>query len=123
MPPRPASAPADPGPPVLAAAIIEVCLCHHIRRTARAVSRQFDTALQPLGIKSGQFNILVAISAYGPAVAGDIAQVLAMDRTTLSRNLGPLRRAGYLDTIAGAGRRPETIGLSMAGKALLQEAG
>ena len=121
-------APTDPTesmdtlPAILPAGIIEVCLCHHIRRTARAVTRRFDSAFLPLGIKSSQYNILVAIAALAPVVTSDVAEALAMDRTTLSRNLGPLRRAGYLDTIAGGGRRPETLALSAAGRVLLRKA-
>ncbi len=109
-------------PAILPAGIIEVCLCHHIRRTARAITRRFDAAFLPLGIKSSQYNILVAIGALAPAVASEVAEALAMDRTTLSRNLGPLRRAGYLDVTLGSGRRPETLALSAAGQVLVRDA-
>jgi DNA-binding MarR family transcriptional regulator len=45
-----------------------------------------------------------------------------MDRTTLSRNLKPLRAAGYLTTEGGAGRRPSTVALTEAGQDLLAQA-
>jgi len=103
-------------------AIIEVCLCHHARRAARAITRGFDEALQPLGLKANQFNILAAIGAGETASATEVATVLAMDRTTLSRNLKPLRQAGYLASYGGAGRRPDTLALTTKGKTLLSEA-
>ena len=106
---------------VPAQAIIEVCLCHHARRTARAVSRLFDEALAPTGLKSGQFNILCAVAARDVTTAGEVATLLAMDRTTLSRNLKPLRAAGYVNREGGAGRRPDALALTHAGRVVLDQ--
>ena len=38
------------------------CAQFNLRRTARAVTRYFDTAFQELGIRSTQFTILVAVA-------------------------------------------------------------
>lgn len=103
-------------------AIVEVCLCHHVRRTARTITRIFDEALQPLSLKASQFNILAAIGAREAGTATEIAHLLAMDRTTLSRNLKPLRDGGYLTSYGGAGRRPDTLELTGAGRTLLTQA-
>ena len=114
--PVPSEAPLPPQ------AIIEVCFCHHARRTARAISRVFDEALAPAGIKSNQFNILVAIAAGDVTSVGTVAKMLAMDRTTLSRNLKPLREAGYISSEGGAGRRPDALTLTETGQAVLNRA-
>lgn len=108
--------------PLQPGALIEVCLCHHSRRAARAVTRAFDEAFQPLGLKASQFNILVAVGCRDGASATAIAAVLAMDRTTLSRNLRPLRDAGYLEVDEGAGRRAGRLALTPAGRTLLRQA-
>ncbi len=102
--------------------IIEVCLCHHARKTARAVTRMFDEALAPSGLNANQFNILIAISATQDASAGRVARKLAMDRTTLSRNLKPLRRADLIITGGGSGRRPDALLLTETGEATLEKA-
>lgn len=109
-------------PQIAPQAVLEVCFCHHVRRTARAVTRIFDEALQPTGLKAGQFNILAAISARESSSVGELVGLLAMDRTTLSRNLKPLREAGYLNAQGGAGRRPDALTLTTAGHALLSQA-
>ena len=101
---------------------MEVCLCHHARRAARAVTRVFDEALQPFGLKAGQFSILAAIAARDPTSAGEIAGLLAMDRTTLSRNLKPLKKSGYVAADGGSGRRPDRLVLTHEGAALLTRA-
>lgn len=103
-------------------AIMEVCLCHHTRRAARAISRLFDEALTPIALKVSQFNILAAIGAHDSASTADISRLLALDRTTLSRNLKPLRKAGYVSSGGGAGRRPDTLVLTYAGRTILSEA-
>ena len=108
--------------PLQAQAIVEVCLCHHVRRTARAVTRLFDEILQPTGLKAGQFNILAAVAARDLTSAGEISKLLAMDRTTLSRNLKPLRQAGYVTTEGGAGRRPDVLALTSAGRVVFSKA-
>lgn len=112
---------ADP-PPLPPQAIVEVCLCHHVRKAARVISRIFDDALQPLGLKSSQFNILVTISALDETSAAAVSRALALDRTTLSRNLKPLREAGLVFCEDGAGRRAGILGLTAEGRHLLQQA-
>ncbi len=103
-------------------ALIEVCLCHHTRRAARAVTRVFDEALLPTGLKASQFNILAVIAARDPTSAGEVARLLAMDRTTLSRNLKPLKEEGYVTAGGGSGRRPDTLTLTREGSAILARA-
>ena len=103
-------------------AVAEVCFCLHLRRTARAVSRVYDRALQPVGIKASQFNVLVVISGVDPATVPEVARALAMDRTTLLRNLRPLVAAGLVQVTAGSGRRPDGITLTVIGRNTLNQA-
>ena len=104
-------------PTISAAAITEVCLCHHLRRSARAISRAYDRAFQPFGIKASQFNVLAAIAASEAVTLGKLTVILAMERTTLLRNLRPLQKAGFLE---GGGKQP--ISLTSTGRGLLSEA-
>lgn len=113
---------ADDPPPLNPQAIVEVCICHHARRVARAVTRVFDEALQPLALRASQFNILAAVGAREFGAVTTIAALLAMDRTTLSRNLKPLKEAGYITAEGGAGRRPGELALTPEGVVLLTQA-
>ena len=102
-------------------AIIEVCLCHHVRRAARCFTRAFDHAMQPCGLNYSKFNMLAVISALGPVPMPRVADYMAVDRTTLSRNIKPLKRAGYVESRDGAGRRPDIVNLTHAGHIILAE--
>ncbi len=72
------------------------CLCLHTQRAARAIARRFDEALRPLGIRSGQFSILMSLNRPSPPTLGDVSRLLAMDRTTLTASLKPLARDGLV---------------------------
>ena len=65
----------------------EYCACSNVRRAARAVTQLFDAELKPTGIRSTQFVLLVAIAELAPISLGRLAQILVIDRTTLSRSL------------------------------------
>jgi hypothetical protein len=84
----------------------DTCMCLHVQRAARAVARRFDEALRPLDLTSGQFSLLMSLNRPEPASIGGVSALLAMDRTTLTANLKPLRRRGLLEvTVDGADRR------------------
>ncbi|TZG37590.1 MarR family transcriptional regulator [Agrobacterium sp. B1(2019)] len=72
------------------------CLCLHAQRAARALARLFDNALKPVGINNGQFSLLMSLNRPEPPPMGPVANLLAMDRTTLTAALKPLERRGLV---------------------------
>ena len=101
----------------------DTCLCLHAQRAARALSRRFDEALRPAGITSGQFSLLNALNRPKPPPIGPVAQLLAMDRTTLTAALKPLERDGLLTiTRDPEDRRSRLLGLTDKGLEVLATA-
>jgi DNA-binding MarR family transcriptional regulator len=101
-------------------AIRDACLCLHLQRAARAVARRFDDALRPVGLTSGQFSLLMSLNRPEPPRIGNVAELLAMDRTTLTANLKPLERRGLLRVVVDADdRRSRRLLLTPAGSAAL----
>ncbi|MCM2476533.1 MarR family transcriptional regulator [Rhizobium sp. CG5] len=74
----------------------DTCLCLHAQRAARALARRFDTALKSLGLTNGQFSLMMALNRPEPPPMGPVANLLAMDRTTLTAALKPLTRRGWV---------------------------
>ncbi|HYL64003.1 MAG TPA: MarR family winged helix-turn-helix transcriptional regulator [Candidatus Methylomirabilis sp.] len=74
----------------------DACLCLHVQRAARALARRFDDALRPMGLTNGQFSLLMSLNRPKPAGMKAVASLLAMDRTTLTAALKPLRRRGLV---------------------------
>src|SRR5215469_1732660 len=101
----------------------DTCLCLHLQRAARAVARRFDTAFRPFDLTNGQFSLLMSLNRPDVATMRSVANLLAMDRTTLTAALKPLERRGLV-TIAvdPADRRGRHLRLSMKGRDLLTEA-
>ena len=96
------------------------CLCLATRRAARALARRFDAALRPFGLTNGQFSLMVALNRPDPPRLSDLADFLAMDRTTLTAALKPLERRGLVTTAADErDRRARRLRLSEAGRDLL----
>ena len=74
----------------------DCCLCLHAQRAARALARRFDGVLRPFGLTNQQFSLLMALNRPEPPPIGPVADLLAMDRTTLTAALKPLERRGLL---------------------------
>ena len=99
------------------------CLCLHAQRAARAMARHYDQALQPVGLTSGQFSLLMSLNRPQPAPLGKVAALLAMERTTLTANLKPLERDGLVEVrTAEEDRRARLLHLTAAGRARLAKA-
>jgi len=102
--------------------ILESCACHRIRVAARAVTRAYDDALRPVGLRATQLALLAAIEAEGALSITALAGLVGMDRTTLSRNLAPLERDGLVALGAEGWRRARTLDLTPKGRSRLEEA-
>jgi DNA-binding MarR family transcriptional regulator len=98
------------------------CALANLRRAARAVTRMFDEALAPSGLRSTQFTLLATVAAAGIVNVTELAEQLGMDRTTLARNLGPLERDGLLQIATGTDQRVRLVSLSEAGQQKLRNA-
>ncbi len=91
------------------------CACFNTRKAARAVTRFYDDMLAPSGLKATQLTMLGAISISGPTRMSDLADMLALDKTTLTRNLKLLEAGGLVAIAAGADRRVRVVALTRAG--------
>jgi DNA-binding MarR family transcriptional regulator len=101
----------------------DACLCLHLQRAARALARRFDEAFRPLGLTSGQYSLMMSLNRPESPSIGSVASLLAMDRTTLTAALKPLRRRGLVTVMIDADdRRSRRLKLTGAGRALLARA-
>ncbi|GAC1341796.1 MAG: MarR family winged helix-turn-helix transcriptional regulator [Acetobacteraceae bacterium] len=101
----------------------DLCLCLHVQRAARRLARRFDDALRPFGLTSGQFSLMMALDRPAPPSMGALAALLAVDRTTLTAAVKPLRRRGLVtQTADAADRRSRLLTLTQAGQDLLADA-
>jgi len=95
------------------------CASFNFRRTARAVTRLFDEALQETGIRSTQFAVLVGIAKEQPVPVGALGEVLALDSTTLTRSLRVLKNDGLIDISDRGVKRQRFLTLTAKGEQIL----
>jgi DNA-binding MarR family transcriptional regulator len=106
--------------------MIETCACNKVRTAARLVTRAYDDALRPTGLRASQCAVLAAIAAQGHGNNSmsitELAQAMSMDRSTLKRNVTPLEMLGLLNVGAEGWRRSRLLTITDKGKAALEAA-
>jgi len=77
------------------------CLAVRLRLLNRAVTRIYDEALRPLGLKVSQMNILVVVGLRGPIRPVDVGSLLSLEKSTLSRNVQRIVDQGWIEVRDG----------------------
>jgi DNA-binding MarR family transcriptional regulator len=95
------------------------CASFNFRRTARAVTRLYDQAFERFGIRSTQFTILVGVAKNQPTSISALADLLVIDRTTMTRSLRLLRKEGLLKVSERSTKRQRFITLTKKGERIL----
>ena len=104
------------------------CSCAALRRASRAASQHYDAAFQPLGLKATQFTLLASLARRGatsPAsglALSRLADLLVVERTTLTRNLKPMESRGLIEITPDEDRRRKRISITKAGERLFEDA-
>jgi len=94
----------------------EPCVCMTLRAATRSVTAAYDRAFRPRGLTTTQFATLCKIYNAGDVEHSALADLLEMDRTTLTRTLAPLKRMGLVEETRGADRRRRVFRLTAAGE-------
>ena len=100
------------------------CTCFRLRRTTRQITRIYDGHLAPSGLTLTQYSLisnLALVPGDAPTVQ-QLAEILSMDRTTLTRTLKPLIAARLVTLNPGADRRSKCVVLTGAGRAVFEQA-
>lgn len=99
------------------------CLCLATQRAARRLARRFDKAFRPVGLTNQQFSLLMPLNAPQPQPMRALADLMGMDRTTLTAALKALQRRGLVEVGRDArDRRARRLQLTQAGRAALAAA-
>lgn len=97
------------------------CLCGALRKATRAVSRLYDDALRPAGLRVTQFALLRHL-VHDEQRMRDLSARLVVDETALNRSVRPLHDRGWIAIRTGRDRRERMLSITAAGRAVLAEA-
>ena len=111
----------EPGEPTLAEYMACAgCFCLASRQAARKITRLYDAAMQKAGIRATQFTILSQLMLRGAMPIGKLADILGMERTTLTRNLALTQSRQWVSIKPGDDPRSRTASITAAGRAMVR---
>lgn len=100
------------------------CYATSLRQASRALGQVYEEGLKPLGLRITQYSILRVIdSVPRPLRVIDLAGLLVIDDTTLTRSLRIMQKSGWIELIRSeTDGREKTIRLTPTGRILLRKA-
>jgi DNA-binding MarR family transcriptional regulator len=100
-----------------------MCACNQLRRATRGITQLYESALTPSGLKVTQLPILVGLGSSGDLSVSALADALALDRTTLTRNLMVLEARGLIRIVdSDDDARVRMVSLTLEGTDVLADA-
>ncbi len=98
------------------------CHCLAARRRAREITRLYEARLRPHGLRATQFSILAVLAQTGAKPVGELADLLGLDRTSLTRSASVLERDGWIASAESEDARERPLRLTQGGRRKLAEA-
>jgi len=100
----------------------QACYCLAARKRARELTRRYEVALRPFGLRATQFSVLAALAQTGPLALSKLAELLGLERTTLTRIAGVLERDDRISVSLGDDERVRILSITSTGKRVLASA-
>ena len=98
------------------------CSSYKLRQLSRRVSQHFDHIVGAAGLKTTQYSLLSHTQRFEPVRPVDLAARMEMDASTLTRNLQPLIKQGWIEIGPGEDARSRLLRLTPAGRRKRAEA-
>ena len=98
------------------------CIVFRVRMLSRIITGIYDDAFSGIGMKVSQFSVLVAVSNREKARPAELAKILQMDESTLSRNVERMCARGWLRLEPDGDGRSHLIAATDKGIALIRKA-
>ena len=95
--------------------LTSTCICTHLRRAARGVSRHYDEALEGFGINVAQFSLLRHLQRLDKPSISTLAEAMGLERSTLGRTLKVLAADGLVALAEGSDLRNRVVLLTAEG--------
>ena len=93
-----------------------------LRIANRILTKIFDDALRPFGVKLTQMNVLVAIGNLAPVRPRELCRRLELDASTLSRNVERMVQQGWIRSEPDPDSRAQLLSLTDDGAGIVHDA-
>ena len=92
------------------------CLCAALRTAARTVTRLYNKEMRDVGIEATQYTMLQILERVGALTQAKLGELLAAEKTTVSRNLKLLVKKRWIEVVEGEDRRERIAQITELGK-------
>lgn len=92
------------------------CLAMRVRLLSRVITRVYDDALAAVGLTANQLNILTAIEQHEALTPSELARLLDMDKSTVSRTTARMIEHGWIEECRNGDLRSVDLLLTAAGR-------
>ena len=96
--------------------IVEDCLAVRVRLISRTLTAIYDRAIERHGLTVAQVNLMAALGAIGPCAPTALADVLRLERSTVSRNLNLLLKHGWIEATSSDAKGMREVALTRPGR-------
>jgi len=93
------------------------CKCWALRKASRAVTQHYEASFRGTGLRATQFTLLAMLAQTGPLPLTELASRVGLERTSLTRNLRPLQKQGFVRDESGEDQRVRRIAITKKGEA------
>jgi DNA-binding MarR family transcriptional regulator len=98
------------------------CTNLKLRQLTRVMANHYDAVVGACGLKGTQYSLLSHVVKLGPLRPVDLAAVMKVSPSTLSRNLQPLMDGHWIERIPASDGRGHCVQATDAGRVKREEA-
>ena len=80
------------------------------------MTQHYEASFRGSGLRATQFTLLAVLTQTGPLPLGELAAQLGLERTSLTRNLRPLEKKGYVRELTDEDQRVRRIAITKKGE-------
>jgi DNA-binding MarR family transcriptional regulator len=92
------------------------CTSFKTKQLARLVGRIYDAEMAAVSLKASQFSLLTHVANHGPIGVGALAKRMALEGSTMTRNLRPLLANQWIALTSGTDARHRLISITPSGR-------
>lgn len=101
--------------------IMEHCFAGRVRYMSRAITSMYNEHLREYGVTAAQVTLLSCIDQFAPVGPSELAQMLSMEKSTVSRNLARMHESGWIEIESGEDERARRVSMTRSGRSKLKK--
>jgi DNA-binding MarR family transcriptional regulator len=95
------------------------CFAGRVRYMSRAITSMYNEHFREHGMTAAQVTLLSSVDQFAPVGPSELAKMLSMEKSTVSRNLARMHQSGWIEIEAGEDERSRRVSMTRKGRGKL----